>query len=338
MVRSFIRLAALAFVSATLLLGQEPDYTLKIDVPLVTVDVTVEDAAGKTVDKLSRDDFDVYEGGVRQEIRYFAPVSAPYNVMLLFDRSGSTQDNWPLMLRAISGFILSLRPQDKIAIATFDYDLLVQQEWTADREKALQSLPKLLQTDNIGGTNFYDAVERSLRREFRNTTGRRALVVLTDGRDTSFYKDIVSRNRLLKPQSERPFQGVLKTARRQRIPIYFVAFNTDRNLQPNTISNDEYLRLRVIFRGSDVGERYLAAVRSRMELLAEASGGHILYPEKLDDIVPLYQHMGQELGTSYSLGYLPSNATTDGTFRLIEVRARDAAYRLTQSRDGYYSK
>jgi len=338
MLRTFLRLTALAFVSASLLLAQERDYTLKIDVPLVTVDVTVDDAAGNTVNNLPRDAFDVYENSVRQEIRYFAPVSAPYNVMLLFDRSGSTQDKWPLMLRAIGGFIVSLRPQDKIAIATFDYDLKVQQDWTSDREKALGSLPKLLQGNDIGGTNFYDAVERSLRREFRNTAGRRALVVLTDGRDTSFYKDIVSRNRLLTPQAERPFQEVLKTARRQRIPIYFVAFNTDRNLQPNTIGGDEYLRLRVIFKDSSVAERYLAAVRSRMEQLADASGGHILYPENLDDIVPLYRHMGQELGTSYSLGYLTSNSVTDGTFRRIEVRIRDAEYRLTQSRDGYYSK
>lgn len=338
MVRTFLRLAVLAFVSATLLLAQEPDYTLKIDVPLVTVDVTADDAAGNTVNNLLRDDFGVYEDGVRQQIRYFAPVSAPYNVMLLFDRSGSTQDKWPLMLRAIGGFIASLRTQDKIAIATFDYDLQVQQDWTSDRETAIQSLPKLLQGDNIGGTNFYDAVDRSLRREFRKTSGRRALVVLTDGRDTSFYKDIVSRNRLITPQAERPFQTVLKTARRQRIPIYFVAFNTDKNLQPNTISNDEYLRLRVIFKGSDIAERYLSAVRSRMEQLADVSGGHILYPEKLDDIVPLYREMGQELGTSYSLGYISSNPVTDGTFHRIEVRTSGAAYRLSQSRVGYYSK
>src|SRR5215469_10893726 len=127
MARTIFRLAAAAFVSATLLLAQGPDYTLKIDVPLVMVDVTVLDASGSIVNQLSRDAFEVYEDGIQQEIRYFAPASAPYNVLLLFDRSGSTQDKWPLMLQAIGGFIVSLRQQDKIAIATFDYDLLVQQ-------------------------------------------------------------------------------------------------------------------------------------------------------------------------------------------------------------------
>ena len=84
------RLFALALVSATLC-AQEPNYTLKVDVPLVTVDVTVENAAGNTIKDLSRDAFELYEDGARQEIRYFAPMSAPYNVFLLFDRSGSTE-------------------------------------------------------------------------------------------------------------------------------------------------------------------------------------------------------------------------------------------------------
>src|SRR5581483_1728641 len=131
MARTFLRLAAAAFGSAALLLAQAPDYTLKIDVPLVTVDVTVMDPAGATVNNLSRDAFEIFEDGVRQELRYFAPASAPCNVLLLFDRSGSTQDKWPLMLQATGGFIANLRPQDKIAIATFDYDLELQQPWTS---------------------------------------------------------------------------------------------------------------------------------------------------------------------------------------------------------------
>jgi len=335
---TLFRLLALVLVSATLLCAQEPDYTLKVDVPLVTVEVTVENAAGNTIKDLSRDAFELYEDGVRQEIRYFAPVSAPYNVFLLFDRSGSTQGKWPVMQRAIAGFIVSLRPQDKIAIATFDYDIQLQQSWTGDREKALLTLPKLLEPEHIGGTDFYGAVEASLRRQFRNSIGRRALIVLTDGRDTSFYKDIVSRNRLLDPKAERPFQSALKAARSLHIPIYFVAFNTDRNLEPNTAGADEYRSLRIIFPHSDVPDRYLAAVRLRMEQLADISGGRILYPEKLEDIIPLYRQVGQELGTSYSLGYLSSNQRMDGSFRRIEVRTRDGADRVVQSRNGYYAR
>src|SRR5262249_40753423 len=156
-------------------------------------------------------------------------------------------------------------------------------------------------------------------------------VVLTDGRDTSLYKDVVRRNRLLEPKDDRLYQSALKAARNSRIPIYFVAFNTDKNFSPNEIGGDEYRSLRLIFPNSTVADRYLAGVRLRMEELAQTSGAHVLYPQQLEDIVPLYQQIGSELGTSYTLGYRPSNEQNDGTFRRIEVRARDMSLRLTQS-------
>jgi VWFA-related protein len=321
-----------------LVTAQEPDYTLKIDVPFVSVDVTVLDMNGNTVNDLQPEAFELYENGVRQDIRHFLPVSTAYNVLLLFDRSGSTQDKWPLMQRAVAGFISSLRAQDKVAIATFDSRLQIQLPWTGDRRTALRTLPQLIQGTQIGGTEFYSAVSQSLRREFSKTTGRRALVVLTDGRDTSLYKDIVNRNRLLDPGADRPFQSTLRVVRSQRIPTYFVAFNTDRNLEPNLIGGDEYKSLRIIFRNSDIADRYVAGVRARMEQLADISGGRVLYPQQLEDIVPLYQQIGQELGTSYSLGYVASNAATDGAFRKIEVRVQLPGLRLTQSRSGYYAK
>src|SRR5438477_8302020 len=209
MSRIFLRLLLGCFVSAGLVLAQDSDYTLKVDVPFVSVDVTVQDSSGKIVNDLPREAFELYENGVRQEMHHFLPVSTPYNVLLLFDRSGSTQDKWLLMQRAVAGFIASLRPQDKIAIAAFDAELQMQLQWTGDRQKALLTLPQLINGSRIGGTDFYGSVDQILRREFRKTTGRRALVVLTDGRDTSLYRDVVNRNRLLEPKQDRPFQSAL---------------------------------------------------------------------------------------------------------------------------------
>ena len=338
MSRIFLRLLAAAIVSVALVSAQEPDYTLKVDVPFVSVDVTVEDSDGGTVNNLPLTSFELYENGTRQEIRHFLPVSTPYNVLLLFDRSGSTQGKWPLMQRAVAGFIASLRPQDRIELATFDYELKVQLPWTGDRQKGLLALPELVNATRIGGTEFYLAVDKALRQEFKKTNGRRALVVLTDGRDTYLYKELVTKNRLLDPKSERPFQNVLKTARNQGVPAYFVAFNTDKNLEPNVVGGDEYRSLRVIFPNSTAADRYVEAVRLRMQQLADVSGGRVLFPERLEDIVPLYQQIGRELGMSYSLGYVSSNTAADGSFRRIEVQVRDKGLRLSQSRNGYYAK
>ena len=264
MSRTFFRLLVVAFVSGTWLSAQLPDYSLKVDVPFVFLDVSVQDTGGKVISDLPKDAFDLYEDGTRQEIRYFSPVSTPYDILLLFDRSGSTQDKWSLMQRAVAGFIANLRTQDRIAIATFDSELQSQLRWTGDQTKALLALPQLIRPQKIGGTDFYGAVEQTLRHEFSKTSGRRALVVLTDGRDTSIYKELMLRNRLLEPEADRRYQRVLKTARNQRVPIYVVAFNTDKNLEPNRLGGDEYRSLQVVFPGSSVPQRYLTGVRRRM--------------------------------------------------------------------------
>src|SRR5712664_105497 len=130
MSRSIFRLLAAAFVSGVWLSAQVPDYSLKVDVPFVFLDVAVQDSSGKVINDLPKEAFDLYEDGTRQEIRYFSPVSTPYDILLLFDRSGSTQDKWSLMQRAVAGFIASLRSQDRIALAAFDSELQSQLRWT----------------------------------------------------------------------------------------------------------------------------------------------------------------------------------------------------------------
>src|SRR5256885_5833552 len=185
-----LRLAIVAFVSWAWLSAQQPDYTLRVDVPFIFVDVTVQGAGGTIISDLPQHLFEIYENGIRQQIRYFGPVSTPYDILLLFDRSGSTQDKWLLMQRAVAGFIANLRPQDRIEIATFDSDVTVQLPWTNDRGKSLQVLPELIRPNRMGGTEFYRSVDQTLRREFKKANLRRAMVVLTDGRDTSLYKDV----------------------------------------------------------------------------------------------------------------------------------------------------
>src|SRR5262245_5122899 len=116
----FLRLSLAATVSAAWLAAQEPVYTLKVNVPLVTVDVAVFDTANRPLTALSVEDFRVYEDGVPQQIRNFSSVSTAYNILLLFDRSGSTENQWPLMQRAVAEFVENLRPQDRAAVAAFD--------------------------------------------------------------------------------------------------------------------------------------------------------------------------------------------------------------------------
>jgi VWFA-related protein len=337
MPHNVVRLLLVVIVSAGLVCGQETVYTLRVDVPLVAVDVSVKDRAGKPVIDLAKTDFEVYENGVPQQLRYFTPVSTPYNILLLFDRSGSTQHKWPVMQRAVAGFIANLRKQDRLAIGSFDSELQIQTEWTGDRETALLSLPELIRPKAAGSTNLYAALERTVRKQFQKTSGRRALVVLTDGRDSSLYTELTKRNWMPDPATDRLFQRALKAVHDQRIPVYFIAFNTDKNLEPNTIGADEYRNLQVIYPRTAAADRYLEGVRIRMEEIAEASAGRVLFPASMEDIVPLYEQIGRELGMSYSLGYVSTNEAS-GDYRRIEVRTRRDTLQLIQSRTGYYAR
>ena len=338
MSRRLFRLLLWSVVSATCVLGQEPLYTLKVDVPWVTVDVSVTDHLGKSVGDLTLKDFQLFENGIPQKIDSFAPVSAPYNVLLLFDRSGSTEHKWQFMLKAVAGFIGNLRPQDRIAIDSFDSGFESNVPWTYKRDLSPASLSGLAQARDIGGTALYAAIETALRREFKAIAGRRAVIVLTDGRDTALYKEIISQNRLTSIQKGRGFQKTLKTAHEQHVPIYFVAINTDLNYEPNTSGGDEYRNLKVLFPESKIPDDYLKEVRIGMEEVAAVSGGRILYPKTTDEIIPLYRQIGEELGSVYSLAYISTDSKSDGSLRRIEVRTLDPTLRLSQSRMTYVAK
>ena len=92
---------------------------MKLDSNSILIDVTVTDSAKKPVTNLPRDEFSIYEDGKLQELTGFYSVETPYSILLLFDRSTSTENQWPLLQTALERFFDALRPQDSVSIATF---------------------------------------------------------------------------------------------------------------------------------------------------------------------------------------------------------------------------
>ena len=327
----------LVFVSTVLAHGQAQDFTLRVDVSLVSLDVSITDEKGQPVDGLRPADFEVLENGTPQQIRYFGSSTAPYHVYLLFDSSGSTQHKWDFMRSAITGFLDYIKPQDRVSIGVFDERLTTLSEWDDPRENTLQALNPLMKGQRLGRTTeFYRSLENTIKKSFDNILERRAVIVLTDGRDTSLYREIVRHNRIMQPEDDRRFKGLYRTAEESRIPVYFIAVNTDLNLEGNTAGADEYRNLQIIFGDSPVPERYLEQVRIRMERIAEASGGRILFPRTLEDVVPLFEEIGKTLGHAYSLGYVPEPGNPDELLRRIVVTVGNEDYNVRQSRRGYY--
>ena len=300
---------AAATAWAVLVLAQEPAFQLRVDVPLVAVDVRVTDSRGNPMTSLTARDFIILEDGVEQQIQIFSSVDTPYNILLLFDRSGSTQNQWTFMQRAAARFLRNMRPQDSVALGAFDEGLTMLSSWGDSRKEVETAIDQLTKRGPGGGTNLYQSLERAAQREFRNTTGRRALVVLTDGRDVRLGSQ---RRGTADPLFARTY-SVVQSA---RVPVYFVALNTDKNPE-----------------GSYGSATVIVEARTRMEMLANVTGGAIFFPRNIGDIVDVYDQVSKDLSSSYSLAYTSSLPTVPGQTRRIETRVHGA--KVKQSRETY---
>jgi VWFA-related protein len=340
---------AAGLLAAIVVVAQNPSSSERIDVTLVTLDVMVSDAGGRPVTDLTRQDFQIFEDGLPQEIRTFTPVESPYSIVLLIDRSRSMENHWPLMEPAIARFVSNLRPQDRISIGAFDersqnVELLL--DWrTAENGSSIQVGINPVTTGNPyviagGGSfsvrapvkNFYGSLDWSMQR-LASVGGRKGVLVFTDGRQPGAPTkrttvDGVMYVYLVDAQDDGDFKKLLRRVQGSEARFDFVAVNTDLNPAGDP------------FRGSELFNNFPLtfgmSVRSRLEQLATNSGGRVALPKRPEETVKLYENIAQELGTSYTLGYSPAAATLkDGRYHRVEVRSTRQGLSVRQSRDGY---
>ncbi|MBL8167558.1 MAG: VWA domain-containing protein [Acidobacteria bacterium] len=159
---------------------QEP--TLKIDTALVSVPVIVSDQQGRYISGLKASDFSLYEDRVKQAIDFFADTEEPINVALLLDTSKSTTMVLDDIKNAAKDFVKQLRPQDRAMIVSFDFHETALCELTSDRKTLEKAIGKARIGETVG-TKLRDAVYDVMSEEFRAVKGRKAIILLTDGKD-----------------------------------------------------------------------------------------------------------------------------------------------------------
>jgi VWFA-related protein len=183
--------------------------TVKVDTNLVTVPVIASSRTGRYIADLVKEEFKISEDGVAQEIAFLATVNAPFSVVLLLDTSGSTKEKLPLIQRAAIAFVDQLSSTDKVKVISFDDSVRDWNEFTSDKAVIRKAI---LQTTSGEGTKVYDAVERALN-NLRPVTGRRAIVVFTDGVD--WHSDRGG-----------SYEGTLKNLDESGVIIYPIRFDT----------------------------------------------------------------------------------------------------------------
>lgn len=161
----------------------QPNPAQKGSKAFISVPVSVSDREGRYISGLKKDDFTIYQDGVKQNISFFATFDEPLNIALLLDTSGSTQGEALAKIKdAAKEFIELLNPTDKCMIATFDAEVNILNQFTSEQNELKKSIDKV-QTAQKDGTVLNRAIMQITQTSFNNIEGRKVIVLLSDGKD-----------------------------------------------------------------------------------------------------------------------------------------------------------
>jgi VWFA-related protein len=286
------------------LVQDPPPRVFRSSASMVALNVTVTNGQ-KLIMGLGRDDFEVYEDGVQQEVRFFESSNVPMDVILLLDTSSSMRDRMPVVHEAAKSFMAILRPGDRGAIVAFNDNVRVIQDLTSDQSAIASAINS---TVAKGATALHNAIYVSLNQFGRTARSngevrRQAIAVLSDGEDTS---SLVS------------FDDVVRAARRTGVNVYTISLRS------------EFAALRQKGR-----QAYFSESDYAMKTLARETGARSFFPVNIHELRDVYEAIAGELASQYAIAYSPTNSRPDGRFRRIVVRITSDPSFSPRARAGY---
>ena len=324
---------ALFFFGSTISSVAQPtqDDVLRTDVSLVQLNVGVVDRQGRAITSLTAGDFVVYEDDVRRPILNFEPTQAPFSLVMLLDMSGSTINFRQQIQQAAVRFLDALGPDDRVAVISFNgkgvHELI---GFGTDRRKTAYAITL---ASGGGNTPFFDGLKQALKDLAGEGKRRKAVVVLTDGIDTEVRKEDRSTvakasdaevSTAIKPEAHPALNTVLADAHRQGVTIFPLALpsgDPKRLPLPDPLITAQY-----------------AAARTRLQLLADQTGGQVSDIRRLDQMARVYAEVAANLRALYSIAYQPPNpGTRDGKWRTIRIEMARADL-IARTKPGYYAR
>ena len=300
--------------------------TLSVDVEFVNIVATVTDEDGRYVPDLRAEDFVIEDNGAPQQITHFSQdQDIPISLGIALDTSGSMAQRMRTALAALDRFIVSLHPDDEIFVATFSNRVSLVEGLTSDRKRLSDAL---MRVEVAGGTALYDALADSIDRVRNGRYDKRAVLILTDGTDTS---------------SDLRLADTLDIIRRAEVLVYGLGIDTLRFAdETEHVTFDWPLTPIPGLPGLRPRPATDSPVDMRiLESFASASGGkaHLVSgtwtegtQEEIDQVLDA---VAAELRSQYTLGFYPSSPS-DGRFHPIRVRVRGRDYTV-RTRNGYRS-
>jgi Ca-activated chloride channel family protein len=275
------------------------DKTIRVEVSLVTVPTIATDPGGKYIPDLRKSDFHVYEDGREQRIDRLMGLAEPFSVALMMDSSSSTRFKSEEIQNAALAFFKALRPQDRLMILSLGSRIYLDSELTGDRNQLTRAIfsPRV-----EGSTRLYDAVDLVLTERLSRISGRKAIILFTDGVDTG--------SRLVSAADS------LANIQESEVLVYVIQYDTakenmrqlPRNARPGAAPEGVFDN-RVIY----------ARATQYLQDLSDGTGGHLYRAETITDLDDAFTSIAEELRHQYTLSYYSSNPKRDGSYRHIRV-------------------
>ncbi|HLV94596.1 MAG TPA: VWA domain-containing protein [Candidatus Acidoferrales bacterium] len=287
--------------------------TIRSDVNLASVSFTVRDARGALVDNLTKDDFEVFEDAVPQKIAFFArSVDVPLTLGLILDASGSQEHFVKKHRQDLQVFLDDvLGPRDRVFLVCFGNHLRLVSDFTQSGPALLDGFEKYEHNSGkfpeIGpkedrdlGTAFYDSIYYSVTEKLAAQTGRRALLVFSDGEDNSSSHDMMT---------------TIETAQQENVEVFTIRY-TQKEHGRLTARNKYGIRV--------------------MDRIAKETGAEAIDAEATDPHT-YFRQIAEVLRTAYELAYYPTNPIKDNTFRKIVIRPRQNGLTV-RAKTGYFAR
>jgi Ca-activated chloride channel family protein len=280
---------------------QPDDEVLRISTSLVAVPVIVKTEKGAYIPGLRREDFRVFEDDTEQMISNFEPIDAPFTVILMLDVSDSTRIKLTEIQKAASAFLNQLRPDDRALIVAFDKQFSVLSQTTGDRQLLFDAINRV---QSGGGTAIYDAIDTTINDYLSRVAGRKAVVILTDGIDTSSLRAT--------------YESTLHLATQQYALIYPIQYDTPDDAKAKRPDDQYGLVTHTTPSGESLAKAYERGTRY-LRGIADNSGGRFQYSDSVKNLESAFARIAEELRQQYSLSYYPRNQNSKSGRRRLRI-------------------
>jgi Ca-activated chloride channel homolog len=273
-------------------------YLLHTDVEEVILNATVLNGT-QLVENLTKDDFTVFEDGVKQTLLSFQHTDLPVSIGLVIDNSGSMYRKRPSVNKSALDLILASNPQDEAFVVNFSDEAFIDADFTSDPKKLRDGLSHI---ESRGATALYDAVVASADKLVADAhRPKQVLVIITDGDDNASSLDL---------------EHTIHRVQELSGPVIY--------------------SIGLLF-GDEMSRAEVRHARRALEMLSQETGGMAFFPKSMDEVDQIAAEVARDIRSQYTLGYRSTKPTSVPGFRKVDVTAEKGGTKMTvRTRTGYF--